>query len=186
MKLFSSVMTMPILLDRMPFTDEPDEVIVRGERIRIRPNQVIIWVSLSARQLLSQNPAVAPFPAILDTGHANNFSIHATQLARWFGMRTEGMELLKIVRERDRQVPLHAAWLWVYPNLRGDRHRLAECPAYRLSIPMGIAVHSGDDGFPRLPLVGIRTLVDNDLVFKIRGRRRQATLRSRRSWWPFD
>ena len=59
---------MPILLDRMPFLAQPGEVIAKGQRVRVRANQIIVWVSLTLRRVTSANPVAAPFPAILDTG----------------------------------------------------------------------------------------------------------------------
>jgi hypothetical protein len=40
---------MPRLLDRSPFSEDPSEVVVRGERIRVRADQIILWVSLTLK-----------------------------------------------------------------------------------------------------------------------------------------
>jgi hypothetical protein len=51
---------------------ETCEVVVRGERVRVRANQIILWVSLSLRRIDSVNPIAHPFPVILDTGHTHS------------------------------------------------------------------------------------------------------------------
>jgi hypothetical protein len=39
--------------------------------------------------------------------------------------------------------------------------------------------------FPRLPILGLRALTDNDLILIVNGHRREATLRTAYRWWPF-
>ena len=82
---------MPRLLSRVPFPDRPDEVVVRGERVRIRANQIIAWVSLSLPRIVEQHPAAVPFPAILDTGYGHPFALTERQLAEWAGLRADAL-----------------------------------------------------------------------------------------------
>ena len=65
---------MTAILRRLPFHENADEVSVGLERVRIRPYQIIVWVSLSAKSVLELPPHAPRFPAILDTGHNHNFS----------------------------------------------------------------------------------------------------------------
>ena len=43
---------MTAILRRLPFHENADEVAVGLERVRIRPYQIIVWVSLSAKSVL--------------------------------------------------------------------------------------------------------------------------------------
>ena len=107
------------LLDRMPFVGEPDEVVVRGERVRVRANQIILWASLTLRRTESPNPTAVPFPVVLDTGHTHSLSIHERHLIEWAGLRPDMLVSRMAVRERGRRVPLRDANIWVHPNVRG-------------------------------------------------------------------
>jgi hypothetical protein len=129
-------------------------------------NQIIVWVSLG--------DVLRPFPSILDTGHSHNFSITERQLARWSGAKLERIGELEISRER---VVQYAGDLRIHRNvpgkatLRGDSHPL--------ETPQGISVLPEDhEAAPRLPLLGIRTLIANKLKLVIDGKRREVTLRT--------
>jgi len=89
------------------------------------------------------------------------------------------------VRDRNRRVPLHAANIWVHPNTKGSRERLVGGKPILLEAVAGIAVYPGGD-FPRLPILGLRAIAENNLVLKVSGRRREANLRPAHRWWPFD
>lgn len=168
----------------MPFSARPDEIVVRGERVRIRADQIIVWISLSLDRILEPNPAAVPFPAILDTGHTHSFALTERHLAEWAGIRPEALAPSGAIRDRGQRILLRAANVWVHPNQRGSRTRLADGPPHRLEIQSGIAVYPGRD-FPRLPLLGLRAIAENSLILNIHGPRREATLRTPFRWWPF-
>jgi len=89
------------------------------------------------------------------------------------------------MRDRGQSVPLHAANIWVYPNARNSREILKDQAPFILNALRGIAVYRGD--FPRIPILGLRAIVENKLVLKVDGARREATLRtSHKWWWPFE
>jgi hypothetical protein len=150
---------MALLLDRMPFPDEASEIFVHNERVRIRADQIIVWVSLSLKPLGEPNPSVRPFPAILDTGHNHSFSIAERHLAEWAILRPERLAVLGSVRERGRRISLHSATIWAHPNERGSRERLSNRPPTRLQARKGIAVYPGSE-FPRLPILGLRAIAE--------------------------
>ena len=175
---------MPILLNRMPFTPHPGDVVVRGESVRIRTDQIIVWVSLSLRHVEEQNPAVMPFPAILDTGYSHSFAITERQLIEWSGVRPEAMAASSAVRERGQKLLLRQANIWVHANEPASRDRLADRPPHLVEAESGIAIYPTGD-FPRLPLLGLRVIAENNLVLKVDGPRREATLRTPFKWWPF-
>ncbi|MGO9466449.1 MAG: hypothetical protein ACLQIB_47845 [Isosphaeraceae bacterium] len=111
-----------------------------------------------------------PLPAVLDTGHGHNLSIGQGQLRRWSGASLKRIGELEDGHQR---VVQYAADVLVHRNvprraaLRGD--------SYPLEMPQGISVFA-DAEAPRLPLIGLRTIVANKLVLVIDGDRRQATL----------
>lgn len=175
---------MPRLLDRMPFPDQPSEVAVRGERVRVRADQIIAWVSLTARGIVEQSPAAIPFPVVLDTGQNYSFSIQERHLIDWAGLRPESLNIRGHVRDRLIRVALRHANIWVHPNEGGSRDRLADRPPFLLRARSGIAVYPSGD-FPRVPILGLRVIGENGLILKLDGVRRQATMRTPIRWWPF-
>jgi hypothetical protein len=175
---------MPRLLDHMPFSSRPDEIVVRGDRVRIRADQVIVWVSLSMGRVIEQSPATIPFPAILDTGHTHSFALNERHLREWAGLRNDSLALAGAVRDRGQRIALRVANLWVHTNERGSRVRLTDRPPHRLNVSTGIAVYPGVD-FPRLPILGLRAIAENALTLNIYGSRREATLCTPFRWWPF-
>jgi hypothetical protein len=76
--------------------------------------------------------------------------------------------------------------LWIHPNLPGQIHSSDREPV-RLLLKEGIALYP-DDGsnHPRLPLLGLRALLDNHLRLTVNGWQRSVTLATQRRWWPFD
>ena len=176
---------MPCLLDRSPFPKDTSEVVVRGERVRIRADQIILWVSLTMPHVEEPNPSAVPFPALLDTGHNHSFSIHERHLLDWAGFRPDNLGVLGPIRDRGQRVMLRPANLWVHPNVPHHRDRLVDRPPCLVSAPRGIAVYPGAE-FPRLPILGLRAVAENELMLKVNGRRREATLRMPIAWWwPF-
>src|SRR5438309_1301537 len=103
------------LLDRSPFPKDPSEVAFRDERIRVRADQIILWMSITIKRVTSPDPAAVPFPVILDTGHSHTFSIRERHLVDWAGLRAEALALLGTARDRDQRVPFRAANLWIHP-----------------------------------------------------------------------
>ena len=175
---------MPTLLDRMPFFTHDDEVVVRGERVRLRSNQNILWVSLTRPQVKPANPAAIPFPVILDTGHTHSLAIQERHLVAWAGFRPDALPSLHHIRDRGQRVPLREANIWVHPNVRGSRDELADRPPQLVEAERGVAVYPAGD-FPRLPILGLRAIAENALTLNIDGAKRTATLRTPLRWWPF-
>ena len=144
------------ILDRLPISVRDDFTFVGSEGVDLKANEIIVWVSLSVRTAPELKPGTVRFPAILDTGHTHYLSIREQQLTRWAGLRPEMLRLLGHVRQGGRRLPLHAANLWLYRNVQGERDRLQDKPPQLLEIDRGIAVYPDEAKFPRLPLVGMR------------------------------
>ena len=68
--------------------------------------------------------------------------------------------------------------------IRGNRESLADRPPHLIDADHGIAVYQDGD-FPRLPILGLRAIAENNLVLTVDGKRRLATLRAAIRWWPF-
>ena len=169
----------------MPFTDEAAEIVVRGERVGARANQIIIWVSLTLRSIEEPYPSAIPFPAIVDTGHSHSFAIQQRHLLQWGGLRPEELRLIGAARHRGQRLDLRAANIWAHPNQRGERERLIPRRPHWIEPKSGIAIYPDGD-FPRLPILGLKAIADNELILKVDGGRRVATLRTPlKWWWPF-
>lgn len=153
------------ILNRLPFADRPHFITVHGEAVAVYRNQIIVWISIDNSQ--------RPLPAILDTGHGHNLSIGRRQLERWSGAALRRIGELEIDHRR---VVQYAADVRVHRNepgraaLRGD--------SYPLEMPQGISILEEEDA-PRLPLIGLRTLVANRLKLIADGDRQRVTLKTR-------
>lgn len=170
---------MSAILRQLPFTEDADELAVGLERVRIKPYQIILWVSITTRSLL-ELPAHAPrFPAILDTGHSDNFSLAEQHLSRWARLDVTALPQVRRVRDRGREIPVHAANLWIHRNVPGKRDEFSTGAPWLLPLKQGIAVYPDDAQHPRLPLLGLRALVQNKLHFTMDPERRLVNLRTR-------
>jgi hypothetical protein len=156
------------IIDRLPFADRPHLVTVQGEAVAVYRNQIIVWISI--------DDVLRPLPAILDTGHGHNLSIGQGQLQRWSGASLKRIGELQIAH---RPVVQYAADVRLHRNvpglgvLRGD--------TYALDMPQGISVFEDRDA-PRLPLIGLRTIIANKLRLVVDGDRQHVTLKTK--GWP--
>lgn len=155
---------MTAILRDLPFRERADEVSCGLERVPIKPYQIIVWVSLTARKVLELPPHVPRFPAILDTGHNHNFSIHERHIVDWARLSREQLPRRGRTTVDEEKISLHAAIVWIHPNVPGQRDQFTEQAPYCLELPEGIAIRPGAD-IPRLPLLGLRALVRNKLHF---------------------
>lgn len=153
------------LIDRLPFADRPHLITVGGEAVDVYRNQIIIWISIG--------DAPRPLPAILDTGHGHNLSIGEGQLKRWSGASLKRIGELEIGQRR---VVQYAAEVHLHRNVPGRAALRGD--SYPLEMSQGISVFE-DGEAPRLPLIGLRTIVANKLRLVIDGDRRHATLKTK-------
>jgi len=177
---------MPRLVDRAPIPERSAEVTVRGERVRLRADQIVVWLTISSRMEQSPRPSAMAFPAILDTGHTHTLTIHERHLIEWAGLRPENLRIYGAVRHLGRRILLHAANIWVHSNHPQSRDRLTDRPPFPLGASRGIAVYAQANEYPRLPILGLRAIADNKLILLVNGSRRVATLRTAVRWWPFS
>lgn len=153
------------IIDRLPFADRPHLVTVRGEPVDVYRNQIIVGISI--------DDVLRPMPAILDTGHGHNLSIGEGQLKRWSEASLKRIEEVEVSHEK---VVQYAADVRVHQNVPGRATLRGD--SYPLEMPQGISVFEESDA-PRLPLIGLRTIVSNKLRLLIDGDRRQVKLKPR-------
>jgi hypothetical protein len=154
------------ILDRLPIYSEPALIDVRGEVYQVWTNQVIVWVSLGER--------LTPFPAILDTGHSHNLSIARRHMQKWGRPDARQIGHAKI---GGHVVPRYASDLFLHQNAPGTRQLSG---ARRMKMDGGFAVVPDEMPIaPRLPLLGMQTIIANKLKLLIDGELRQVTLKTK-------
>src|SRR5438094_7777 len=72
---FSRRFLMTTILHELPYLDTIGYVDVNRQAVQVLPHQIIVWVSLSLRNVLALDTPAPRFPAILDTGNSYGFSI---------------------------------------------------------------------------------------------------------------
>ena len=152
------------ILDRHPITDRPTIVDVQGELVDVRRNQILIWVSIGDVR--------RRFPALLDTGHSHNMSISTRHLERWSGAK---LEMVGDVNIGNDVVSQFAAEVHIHRSVKG----MLSAETYPLEMPQGISViEDGCPAAPRLPLIGLRTLISNKLKLIVDGGQQTVTLKT--------
>jgi len=169
---------MTSILRQLPFQEQYDEVHVGLERIRVKPYQIIAWVSITARTVIKLPPHAPRLPAIVDTGHSHNFTIQERHIVEGAGLPTGLYPRGKTITVEKEEVPLYAATVWLHPNQPASRDRFPEQRPYRLELPEGIAVYPRGADFPRLPRLGLRALVRNKLYLTVDSERCLVDLRT--------
>ena len=153
------------ILDRLPIYRENAIIDAQGEPVQIWKNQIIVWVSVQ--------DDTRPFPAILDTGHSHNLSLAQRHLDRWSPGHLPQIGVSKVGKHT---APQYEATIFVHRNV--PRARVIR-GAFPMILDRGITVIPNDSpAAPRLPLLGLKGLLDNDLVLIIDGKRKEVTLRT--------
>jgi hypothetical protein len=169
---------MTAVLRNLPYRGEAGEVSLGLERIPILPYQIIVWVSVTTRTVLTLPPSAPRIPAILDTGHSHNFSIQERHLAEWARLSPPLLPQRGTIIVTKQEIPLYFAAVWIHPNRPGYRDEFADRPPHRLELREGIAIHPAGSEFPRLPLVGLRALCRNKLHLVLDPQREVVHLRT--------
>jgi hypothetical protein len=169
---------MTAILRQLPFFEWEDEVHVGRQRVAIKPYQIIVWVSLTARGRPELPPHAPRFPAILDTAHSHNFSIQKNHLTQWARVEEVALTPRGRIRESGEYFPLVRADGWLHPNRPGRRDEFSGTPPFRLTLKQGIVLYPSSSDFPRLPLLGLRALVRNKLCFAMDSERCLVNLRT--------
>jgi hypothetical protein len=153
------------ILDRLPVYQENAFISVREEAVEVFRNQIVVWLSIG--------DTLRPFPAILDTGHSHNLSMAQRHLERWAGVELRQIGTSKVRRIT---VPHFAAEVFIHRNVP-KAHGLRG--SHPLVMDQGIAVIPDESPVaPRLPILGLKAIVHNDLKLVIDGKRREVTLKT--------
>jgi hypothetical protein len=167
------------ILSRLPFFEARSEVGTPDGIAEVKPYQIIVMVSITARSVTELDPGAPRIPAILDTGHNHNLAIRREQLDRWVRLREAERGQIRVGNVR---LPLVPANVWIHPNRPGTREGVS-VPPFKLEMKEGIAVYPPEVTNPtRLPALGLRGLVRNRLKLMIDGKRWEVTLNTA-GWW---
>jgi hypothetical protein len=140
---------------------------------------VVVWVSIQARGRLSPR-----LPAILDTGFTLNFAIQEDHLRTWANLTPDALRIIGRSRINQQDLRLYEAGVAIHPNAAGQRDILLGDEPYHLSLREGIIVYPRGNLFgPRLPLLGLRALAQNNLETVIDGQQSELTIRRKRRWF---
>lgn len=174
------------ILRNLPFLGRPSAVSVGGRLVGIKPEQIVVWVSLFAPGRPLATPGWPRFPAVLDTGLSYTFSLREDHLTDWAGLHPSALRTLGSVRLSGLRAKLLSAHCWLYPNQPGRRDELLKVQPFRFDLAGGIAVYPRDmPQAPRLPLLGLRALQQAGLHLWINCRKREVHLSTSRWWWLF-
>ncbi len=177
---------MSTILHGLPYFNRQTTVLVRGREEKVKPTQIIIWMSISSLHQRELDLAIPRFPVVLDTGLSHNFAIQEEHLNRWAGLDRRYLRKLRDVTIGNNNVPLHEAEVWLHPNRLGERDRLANRPPFRLQLEEGIVIYPrGMHAVPRLPLLGLRGLQWSKLHLTVDCEHRRVWLRTPRRFWFF-
>jgi hypothetical protein len=159
--------------------DRPSTITIRGEQVTVKAFQIVVWVSVTTVFEERFAQTTPRFPAILDTGSMFTFAIREAQLRKWAGIHCHALRVLQQVRHQGRSIPMHAAKVWLHQNQPGERDQLRGQKPFRMQNEPGIAVYPNELPYaPRLPLLGLRALMENELHLLVNSQHKWVSLRS--------
>ncbi len=177
---------MALVVDRLPFSSRRSTILLGGEEIAVKADQIVLWMSLTEEGASPPVPRSPRFPAVLDTGLSHNFAIREEQLADWAGLYPPLLHMLGHGRLNGRSINVLAADAWIHRNRPGQRDALPDYLPFPLDFTGGIAVYPrGTPDTPRLPALGMRALRLNGLRLLVEGDRCLVSLRTRRRFGVF-
>jgi hypothetical protein len=171
---------MTTILNELAYHDIFSLVDVNRQVVQVLPHQIIVWVSLSPRDVLALDASTPRFPAVLDTGNSYGFAITEKHLEEWSGLTRPALQQIGTVNINRSSVPRLVAAVWLHSNKKGERDVISRRPPFRLDLRDGIAVFPSTSGIPapRLPILGLRAIDENKLHCTIHGGRLRVTLRT--------
>jgi hypothetical protein len=169
------------ILDRLPISQEHTSLRFGGRHITVRPNQILVWMSVHLSGVRVPEGNTPRFPALLDTGNNFGFSMQDRHLREWAGIDPGSLRAIGDLTIEGRPVVCREATVWLYPNVPGRQDAAGGRPPFQLEMGKGIAVYPPDavPPGPRLPLLGLPALLENDLDCWLDPERRHVTLQPR-------
>lgn len=182
--------------------------------IDFKARQIIVGVSISDDSQATYHHDMPVIPAILDIGFNRSFSIHQFFLEQSAGIAKSSLarvgtllqpsatRIIDLAAQRTYQghaYDNHFASLWLHraPYAFNDMRRVKREPI-RLTRTTDIMVYKYQHGtnyknidrndiYPRMPLLGLRSLTENQLRLFVEGERNRYSIsRSFRSWLYSD
>jgi hypothetical protein len=169
------------IIRKLPIPDKQTEISVPNGWTTIFPLQIVVSVSITPKRM-TPNAHTLRFPAVIDTGFNRSFLIQEQHFNEWAGLRKEHLKMVDEIQVYGTRAPVHAANLWLHPNVPGTRDEELSAKPYCIHLDPGIAVCSSNVRRPRLPLVGLGALLIGDLQVQFDWRRSTVTLRTT-PWW---
>jgi hypothetical protein len=169
------------ILDQQPIPDRRVKERFGVRYVRVKRHQILIWVGIDLAGVAQPAPNLPVIPALLDTGSNFEFSIQHRHLQEWAGIDLALLTSVGSIEINEQVVARYLATIWLYPNLPGQRTIAPKRPPVRLRMDRGIAIygaHAIPRG-PRLPLVGLPALLNNDLDFWLDPEGRHAYVQTR-------
>jgi hypothetical protein len=169
------------ILDRVPISEQRTSLQFGDKYVTVHRNQILVWVSVHLAGALEPESNIPRFPALLDTGNNFAFSLPDRLLREWAGIEASLLVSSGDAEINGQVVTCRRAAVWLYPNRPGRQEIASDRPPFRLEMSKGIAVYPPDaiPPAPRLPLLGIPALLDNDLDWWLDPERRLITVQSR-------
>jgi len=162
------------ILNRLPVITTDTLAYVGDEAVRFRDAQIIVWMSITSRKTTELSPTTPRFPVILDTGHSRHFAIQEQHLVRWSGLRANSLPILGNIQNRDVEVTVLGANLWIYLNEPGRSTFTTK--SFKLDSMQGVEVFPDRNNHPRLPLLGLRAILSNHLQLTVDSKTKTVSL----------
>jgi hypothetical protein len=143
------------------------------DHIDIRPPKIIVGISITVAGERAFPSGAWTVPAVLDTGLNRALEIDERHLERWAGIKKSYLRVItpkKKLDDRSYETCLANIWLHrsTYTTPKSEDYKdpllLQKSDTIRVIVP------STPTPWPRLPLVGLQALLDNNLHLKIDSR----------------
>ena len=163
------------IIDRLPISEKGWRVPTPDGEEEVRPYQIIVRLSITAKEVQECSPEVPTIPAILDTGNNHNFAIRHEHWDRWIHWAPRRIGQINV---SGFIVPLFAAKVWIHSNREGTVELSGGIPR-SLDVDQGIAIYPPNVANPaRLPILGLRALIRNGLKLTMDGATQELSLES--------
>jgi hypothetical protein len=150
---------------------EYDEVY---DRFDVRPPKIIVGLSITHRTERKFPAGTWAFPAVLDTGFNRVLEMDVRHFNRWTGYREEYLDILRRNQTSDDgNFDLCGANIWLHrsPYNNPRDHRQKQPLHLQNSSILRVMHESGPKHKPRMPLLGLQALIQNNLNLRIDARR---------------
>ena len=147
------------IIDGCPLSGPGKATLADGSQVALSAGQAIVWMSVTARNVVILPTDWPRFPAVLDTGFNANLLISERQLHNW--ARIDAADLAPLppmtVRRRigEQLVPSCQATLWIHRFDPAVPAGTGPLPPVALYPNGGVLVIPASLGETRLPLIGM-------------------------------